>query len=756
MKPRLRRLIGSLLMMAFLSNTAAFGCGPFALEAIFVHTTHPGYPLEKFAEGQIGVVQPTYARSYLFVAYRYLSGSHFGESEQKALSEFWKERLEYNWNPGEDEWTKAWSSARETVPNLAAAPKIDVYRSREKPNEYETFLNCQKDSFDTAISTLKSRVSKYGADSPVIRDWVQAQDEVFANCSEGKHIPANLAETSDALATADRTYQIAAANFYAGNFDEAKTTFETISRDNSSPWKSSAPYLIARTLIRKASLGPNDTKEATLAQAETRLNNILSDKHQSELHPAAQRLMELVRLRLHPAERMRELAALLVSTKQNEQLKQDLWDYTVLLDQYLETDDTTKRKSADQVTQADDLSDWIFNFQEAGDETRVHSLARWQATHSQAWLVAALSKSDGKNNLNTDLIQAGQKVSPTSRAFASARYHVIRLLHEAGKTGEARRLVDETLKTNEAQLDQSTINLFRGQRMMMATTLSEFLKDSARLPAALSWNDDGREVPAETSPEENKGLVGKSFFDQDAANVLNKQLPLPVLQEAALSKELPPNLRQDVTQATWLRAVLLGDLKTADSLTSTFKAQVPAIGKLLDDFSKETQPEAKKFAAIFAWLKTPGMEPVVDQGIGRESPIVERDTYRDNWWCSATFNSGPTPDEDKTLSKPFTSEGLTTPQFVSKEMLVTGTKQFGTLSAIGSAPGYLCQEVILWANKSPADPRIPEALHLAVMATRYGCTDTNSGRWSKAAFDLLHRKYENTPWAKKTPYWFKD
>jgi hypothetical protein len=64
--------------------------------------------------------------------------------------------------------------------------------------------------------------------------------------------------------------------------------------------------------------------------------------------------------------------------------------------------------------------------------------------------------------------------------------------------------------------------------------------------------------------------------------------------------------------------------------------------------------------------------------------------------------------------------------------------------------------MIQWATKDPDDPRLPEALHLAVNATRYGCGDKDTGRWSKAAFDLLHRKYPNTTWAKKTKYWFKE
>jgi hypothetical protein len=45
-------------------------------------------------------------------------------------------------------------------------------------------------------------------------------------------------------------------------------------------------------------------------------------------------------------------------------------------------------------------------------------------------------------------------------------------------------------------------------------------------------------------------------------------------------------------------------------------------------------------------------------------------------------------------------------------------------------------------------------LHYFVRATRYGCVDKSIGPNSKRAFDLLHNKYPNSEWTKKTPYWF--
>lgn len=41
----------------------------------------------------------------------------------------------------------------------------------------------------------------------------------------------------------------------------------------------------------------------------------------------------------------------------------------------------------------------------------------------------------------------------------------------------------------------------------------------------------------------------------------------------------------------------------------------------------------------------------------------------------------------------------------------------------------------------PDDPRVPETLHLVVRATRFGCAGNDTGKISKAAFELLLKKY---------------
>src|SRR5258707_10456840 len=102
-----RRFLGSLvaviLLTVLFNATTSFACGPFSLNAIFVYTVHPAYPLERFAGGEVGVVQPTYARSYLYVAYRHLGGAGLSKHEQEIISELWKERLNYSGDLGDQD-----------------------------------------------------------------------------------------------------------------------------------------------------------------------------------------------------------------------------------------------------------------------------------------------------------------------------------------------------------------------------------------------------------------------------------------------------------------------------------------------------------------------------------------------------------------------------------------------------------------------------------------------------------------------------
>ncbi len=745
------------LVFVLIQPPASFACGPFTLGSVFTFKAHPEYPLEKFAQGDIGIMQPSYARSYLFVAYRYFGGGSFNPAEQKALVELWKDRLEYRSEPSDRDWIKEWQTARQKVLS-DKTPEIEVYRNREKPNQFESFLNCQQDAFQTAAATLAERVKKLGAESPELKQWVEAQDLVFANCTEGQHIPLPLSADANELLRADRDYQIAAANFYAGNFDLAHTQFAAIALDAKSPWRRLGPYMVARTLIRKASLGPEETRKTALTEAEDHLNKILKNSELEFNHAAARRLMNLVMLRLHPEERLHELGRLLAGKSGLSNLKQDLWDYTVLLDQFVGDDEAHHQQAAATTVnlQADDLTDWVTTIQSDKTEAFDHAVERWQTTSSGHWLIAALARVKPTHEAAARLRAAAAQLPPTSPAFATASFHLMRLQIEAGRFPEARTYLDGLLRKNEGRLNRSTLNLLHHQRLMVSDSLEDFLTHAQRLPAGFSWDDGNREIPVHDDEfgQGEKPLRDRRLFDVDAGNIMNFRMPLALLSEIPNSSLLPENLRRDVTQAVWLRAILLENSQTAASLTPTLKTLVPEMTSVLNGYLSARTPAAKKFAGIYAWLKFPGLEPFVDDGVGRGMSLAEQDSYRDNWWCGAAFLDQPSSTDAGATTRSDLDSQL--PPFLTPDQVAVARKEYAQLAAMGASPNYLSRQVIEWATKNPTDARVPEALHLAVKTSRYGCADKETGRWSKAAHDLLHRRYPNNEWTKKTPYWFKN
>ena len=82
-------------------------------------------------------------------------------------------------------------------------------------------------------------------------------------------------------------------------------------------------------------------------------------------------------------------------------------------------------------------------------------------------------------------------------------------------------------------------------------------------------------------------------------------------------------------------------------------------------------------------------------------------------------------------------------------------KEIASLSAMPGAPRPLTQSAIRWGKASKGNDGAPEALALAVKATRYDCNwHGRHGAYSKPAQQLLQARFSNTSWAKQTPYWF--
>jgi hypothetical protein len=459
-------MLSAILLGAFVYfATPTPACGPFFPSAIFTYTQHPDFPLIAFARGQLGILQPTYYRAYLFAAYRNLSGAPLSKKEQVAALSLWRERMTANWHPGQrpQEVAKAtspWLEARKQVPGTGAVTGLDgadPIGITRPTGQYSTYYNCLTDAFATARLTLQARIAKFGAGSTEVKEWLAAQDQVFANCSKpggnsATIVPAAAHPEDNPLVRSDRAYQTAAAYFYNEEFPKAESLFAEIAKDKNSEWTSVARLLIARIYIREATLSdsekPGDIDLAPLAKAEAQLQGLLADKNVAERHPAAQRLLGFVEFRLHPQERLAQLERALTHRDASADFEQDLCDYTWLLAR-----NSTEREK-------NEAADWIFTFQgPPGEFVADHSVERWQQAKTLPWLIAAIANIPATHPQAGAILAAAAKVGPDSPAFATISFHRARLLAESNQNVAVRAELDALLEKQSSRFPPSSRNL---------------------------------------------------------------------------------------------------------------------------------------------------------------------------------------------------------------------------------------------------------------------------------------------------------
>jgi tetratricopeptide (TPR) repeat protein len=816
--------------------------GVHSVIALFESHVHPDIPFDKFAAGRLGIIRPTWRRSYLYASYRYLAGPGFDASQQKAMVSLWDEWLGLGaggvpQSPQDqqnaDKVASKWIAARNKVPGVEAIEEIDV--DRQAPAEYGSFdyANCNESSFNTAAATLDTMIGKFGRSSPQVMQWVDAQDQVFDNCSgtppkladdsqewgkaseawfqlcktvpgvvtpgsyaEGDNCRASKYETlTTALETmihdlgasnpkvkqwvdaqiqalvqcgnaahsapenptalpapkipqplttgtpfeqAQRTYQIASANFYAANFDTAAKMFDAIAADSSSPWRQLAPYLVARAMIRKATLSAAKNDHAMLAKAEAQLNKIISVPGDDSVKRTAQQLLGFVDAQLHPEQREQELAHAVMLPTSAEMLKQGVSDYIWMLDHGPANDNSLH----------DDLTDWISTLHLADTGSRAspysgtaaiaHSIAKWKQTSSLPWLVAALSEVPDSDPNAPALITAAENVKPDSPAYVTTTYHAARLLMGEGKADEARRKLDALL-SNRDQLPVSTVNELAALRMARARNLNEFLAYAPRTPLGFTDDADYEELPSELNNKSLKELAARPLFDDDAAAVLTRWMPLSVLMHAAHSKTLPSALRDQVALAAFVRAILLGNEPAARQLAPQVMESVPKLKPSIESWLDAKSPHAQRFAAAYMMLQNPGLRYEVDPGPGRSTALDEIDSFRDNWWPSGVSQN---------------LNAQTYAGFLSASERKTTDEEWQKLSAI-NAPNFLCTEAIEQAKSHPTDERAPEALYRCLRAVHLGCSNEKGTELARSAFQLLHHRYPGSPWAEKGKVWYK-
>ncbi|HEY2179217.1 MAG TPA: hypothetical protein VGH15_11595, partial [Caulobacteraceae bacterium] len=481
--------------------------------------------LVSFYGGRVGIVMARAPRSMLFASWRLLHRRNVGLTAGEALS------VPCCGEGGMDSYEadQTWLKARAAVPG---APPLSELTTGRPGDSYTETPNCFAEAFQLASDTLADRTARYGAASPFVRAWLDAQDAVFAACSKaGIQLPQAPAGAPAWLGF-DRAYQQAALALYSGRDDDAASRFADIARQGGSPWRGRGLYLAARAQVRQVL---KDNTEAAYARAEAAVGRLAAAPAGTFGQGEVRGLRNVLAFHGRPKAYLAELAARLGGPDLMPDATVDFRDFLDL--------------GAAQPAPPDVL-DWIATLRaQLGPKPAdppppddlqarrrlalAHAGGRWAATHDPAWLVAALSLANPGEPEAAPLIAAAGQIGEGDPAWLSAQYHSIRLTLAFAPPGDSRRRLDAILARRD--LSVSDRNIFRAQRAQVAADLADFLRFALRerLCACLDatagddkivrcvrwrWDVDDIQPTGVFDGEAEKGATG---FGEDARAILD-------------------------------------------------------------------------------------------------------------------------------------------------------------------------------------------------------------------------------------------
>ena len=706
--------------------------------------------LPDYAAGNLGVVQGSYWRLYQFMAFKAATGKPLTAQQLAALTP-------HGWRVGpnagfdyiensETNGTAEWLAKRQKYAALLKLPEQVDVGYLDDAGDFESYINCNADAFKQAAATLEARA---GAKPDAwTAQWILGQDAVFSNCAgkangAGKapskpvvQLPPPLPKGAPESLVWDHAYQSAAANFYARNLDAARVQFQAIAQQGKSPWRTLGGYLAARTLIRKATLEfPKRADEpakpertALLTQARQEMAAL------STTYAPARRMMALIDARLDPAQRIATLARLLDKDGFNAETPGLLSDYLTLLD----TQEWMKMALAKEP-----LTAWIGNMQTpAGSASDEEPDARALAmkTMRQSWLkqpdalwLAPLLKLAHAGELSDAERKAAAAVAPAHPLYLTLQYHLTRIDLEEKHAEQADRNLDRLTAAYGKKMSVATSNRFRALKMGSAGSLDGFMQAALRRPETIGEPDD-------TTPEPLQAAA----VDEDFGRTVLRSFSMSQLKAVLQHPALPPDWKTKLEETLFTRALIFKDEPTALSLLGAMAKNRKSTAHLYARYRKAASGAARDVVAKIILINTPELQPAV---LGSDNMV----RY---WGCANA--GGKFMMYEVGASAPFA------PRFLSKEQVAEADREYQKMMALPLRTEYVAPVLLEWAGVKRDDQEAPKALHYLVASTRMECpygTDKPEKeqlrtRYSRAAFELLKKKYGDSDWAQSTKYFY--
>ena len=279
--------------------------------------------------------------------------------------------------------------------------------------------------------------------------------------------------------------------------------------------------------------------------------------------------------------------------------------------------------------------------------------------------------------------------------------------------------------------------------------------------------------------EDQDRLAAEIAAAPDGGQNLINLLSGAELARLAEREDLPNDVRARFARTAWARLYALERPipRTLDLLMRRLNPEITA--------TWASRPGARTGdrRLLLDVLRSPGLNILItdhqrgagaSMGYGDDPGLTAIDTFEhsdNNWWCAWQ------PDRHRLTASSIMYQAFFAPDRRHDDLAVAGAAQAlgpllreswlwrsqdpveqSALATIPSAPQMLAERAIAWRNGGLFGGGVAgqdEALALAVRATRYGCQRQGGhGRWSRAAWTLLHHRFAGRPAAARTRWWF--
>ncbi len=778
----LKRKLLAITLALLPSVSACFACANDPPVDILFNGVHPDFPLKKYAGGNLGIIQPGWAKSYLVVSYLYLTDRKLDANEQASIAKAWQSKLQdYNqW--ADSRLEKAigeYGELRGKVISKNDQSKPSPYGQGASYQFHETF---QVNAFEVATKTLRQMIATFGAGSVEVKEWVQAQDIIFSlneRKPNAKSDQVLLPLTSqNALAKANRAYQAAALLFYQQDYNKAEAGFRAVAEDGASPWKEICQYMVARCLVEQALNCEDKFKLGKLLGALDAQIKLVPEKYAAD----AEGLQRAVFYRSKSKDDALRFLAESVLNEKSFDFARDLFDLCYLFDQQPDSASVQSQPPAPPPsTIGIDLLDFISTIQQRdgnnlwgvyddkqlaamNKQNGIHALERYGATHSLPWLVAALSTNDLMKPEMGEVIQKAKEIKADSPAYLTVSFYLIDNLIRNHQADAARVRLNALLA--RADLNPTSRNLFKCQAMAVSETSDQYLKNAIQRSVERTNLEDSAELYKDYPRWESSDsyFTTDTAFDNEVAVDLNLKMPQTRWLKLALDSTISPDLRKLLIRSTFVRSMILQDQSAMTKLSPQLAESFPFLRSDLSRVTAASDDVSRKFALACLTLRNFGMTPYITGGVERNGLAINQfDYYQGNYWLpvdNTPHGTGDAVDRSPwtygvsflgnnriaAMKNNYYSAGIS-------RLLSTDERAAAELEKkklLDNPPAkFFGDAIFAYAKSKPTDPAVPEMLYHLVKLPKWSGVTAVSSSYSKKAYFELHKNYPKNSWTQK-------